>query len=459
MFFKLKANLSDAEKSRIEFHLQQIAECVGFDRLTLPVLSRKSLSDLYESEKNPQHVIEHLGDHLKHDVGGIQLRVVPQQSQSSCSSGGCGGGNCSGPSGLAGHYEASNRSITLEMEIDSDPLMGLAALINGVVCDLLHQSNFGSASHPERVELAVVATGLGAIRNHVSLVKKQAKYWDSTQWDVSPRPFLDCQSLAYVNALAAWARGDTTPEWLNDLPSELKRPIRNSLKFLLKTNDSFFQPQQKQFLLGQSQREWWQLASSSSVSKQVVAIRHLDCPGNLDDRQVSLLLDKLRSPNRAIMLHAIAAIERLGIDRQAKVSEPVIRQLRHLAEHRDDEVRAKTLCTVARLGELDESTVESAAMMLEANQKHLVFASVYALATLTAIPDHILKALDRCFVRALRSCDYEFVDLFVAAYKRWLDDPQSHFQMLLQDSPEHLPIAIGVLQKVPQQIVQIRRGA
>jgi hypothetical protein len=87
VFFKPKPNLPDAEKARIEFHLQQIAECVGFDRFTLPVLSRDRLFGLYETEKDPQQVIGFVGKHLAHDVSGIRLSVVPQQLQN-CAGGG-----------------------------------------------------------------------------------------------------------------------------------------------------------------------------------------------------------------------------------------------------------------------------------------------------------------------------------------------------------------------------------
>lgn len=458
MFFKPKANLSDAEKSRIELCLQQIAECVGFERFTLPVLSPKTLFEVYETERNPQHVIEFVGKHLGHDVSGIQVRVALPQAQSA-GGGCCGGGSCSGPSELAGRYDAAERTITLDIQIDSDPPMALATLINGVVCDLLSQNNLDSEHLPERVDLAVVGTGLGMIRNRIGLVAKQPTCWDSTQWELIPRPFLDCQALAYTNAIAAWARDDATPEWSSDLPSDVKNPMRKSLKFLLKTNDSFFQPRAKRSLLTQSQSEWWTLAASASASNQVIAIRHLESDGKLDDPQESLLLEKLSATSRAIMLNAIAATERMVSKHEAVASEAVVRELRTLTDHRDDEVRAKAMCVLARLGELDEATVETAAMMLEDQHKHLVFAGVYALSTLDTVPERVVQSLDRCFVRVLRACDYEFIDLIVAAYRRWLDDPQSHFEGLLQDSPEHLPIALETLQKAPEPLVQIRRGA
>ncbi|GAA5511040.1 hypothetical protein [Novipirellula caenicola] len=463
MFFKPKANLSDAEKSRFELCLQQIAECIGFERFTLPVLSPKTLFEVYETERNPQHVIQFLGKHLDHDVNGIQVRVALPQAQSA-GGGCCGGGSCSGPSELAGRYEPSSRSIMLDMPIDSDPAMGLATLVNGVVSDLLWQNDYAGAHLPEQVELAVVGTGLGMLRNRIGLVAKQPTCWDSTQWELIPRPFLDCQALAYTNAIAAWARDDATPEWANDLPGDVKSPLGKSLKFLLKTNDSFFQPRAKRSLLTQSQSEWWKLAASASASSQVIAIRHLQSDGKLNDQQESLLLEKLRCSNRAIMLNALAATERMVTKHEAVASEriaseSIFGELRVLTDHRDDEVRAKAMCVLARLGKLDEPTVETAAMMLEDHQKHLVFAGVYALSTLDTVPERVVPSLDRCFVRVLRACDYEFIDLIVAAYRRWLDDPQSHFEALLQDSPEHLPIALETLEKAPEPLVQIRRGA
>ncbi|MEM7314586.1 MAG: hypothetical protein AAF497_15680 [Planctomycetota bacterium] len=337
--------------------------------------------------------------------------------------------------------------------------MGLATLINGVVCDLLHQNSFASAHLPERVDLTVTGTGLGMIRNNISLVKKLKTYWDSTQWELFPRPFLDCQSLAYANAIAAWARDDARPEWASDLPSDLKRSMRNSLKFLLKTSDSFFHPHAKRSLLAQSQSEWWKLAASASASKQVIAIRHLESDGRLNGQQESLLLEKLRSANLAIVLNAIEASERMTLHEQPVASESVVRELITLADHHDHEVRAKAMCALARHGKLDETTVEIAAMMLDDNLRHLVFAGAYALSTLDSVPDHVLPPFDRCFVRMLRDCDYELIDLFVASYKRWLDDPQAHLEGLLQNSSEYLPIALETLHKATDELVQIRRRA
>lgn len=85
MFFKPKPNLPAGEKARIEFHLQQIAQAIGMDRMKLPVISRRELLSWSESE-TPQEMITAVGSHLKHDVSGVGFALDPQQLQQ------CGGG-------------------------------------------------------------------------------------------------------------------------------------------------------------------------------------------------------------------------------------------------------------------------------------------------------------------------------------------------------------------------------
>lgn len=85
-FFNTKPNLPDTEKARIEFHLQQLAECIGLARFKLPVLSMKSLLELSQSGLSPNDAMGFFGEHLKHNVSGVELRCVPQQLEK------CGGG-------------------------------------------------------------------------------------------------------------------------------------------------------------------------------------------------------------------------------------------------------------------------------------------------------------------------------------------------------------------------------
>ena len=85
-FLKLKPNLADGEKAKVEFHFQQIAESIGFDRLKLNVLGRETLLGLHESELSPEQMVNFIGEHLSNDVSGVNVAFDPKQPEK------CGGG-------------------------------------------------------------------------------------------------------------------------------------------------------------------------------------------------------------------------------------------------------------------------------------------------------------------------------------------------------------------------------
>ena len=83
---KLKPNLSDGDKAKLEFRFQQIAECIGYDRLRLPIIGKNSLLELNESELSPEQMIQFFGQHLSYDASGISVEIAPKPPET------CGGG-------------------------------------------------------------------------------------------------------------------------------------------------------------------------------------------------------------------------------------------------------------------------------------------------------------------------------------------------------------------------------
>lgn len=337
-------------------------------------------------------------------------------------------------------------------DIQHEPEVTAAALINFVVGDMLHQNSFNYAHFPELVDVAVIGTGLGMLRSNIPLVNNKGTYWDTTQWLAVPKPFLGAQALAYAAAITAWARDENDPQWSNELPAEVKGPMKKSLKYLSKTNDSFFQPKTVSTqVLSQTQDDWWKLADSKSSSTQVVALSQLQIEGSITAQHENLLVDQLRSSNRAILLHAIGAVEQMQ-----DVNEPIVDELRLLAEHRDNEVRAKAMCSLTKLAQLDEPTTRLAANMLDSKTRFVTFAGIVALASKDSISNTIMPLIDRGFIQSLRSCDYEFAGLYAAAYQNWTDDPKAHFEALLQhDSPEFLEMALEALENVREQLIAL----
>jgi hypothetical protein len=228
--------------------------------------------------------------------------------------------------------------------------------------------------------------------------------------------------------------------------------MRKSLKYLFKTNDSFLRfSTAGNFVPDHSQEDWLKLASEKSVTTQIISLRHLELGESPSSHQETLLVEKLRSGNRVILLHAIDATQRMK-----NISDPLSEELCFLLDNRDDEIRAKALYSLTKSRQLDERAIDVAAKMLESRTRYVVFAAIVALSSLDTVPDHVLPAADRGFMRALQKVDFEFVGLFAQAYNRWLEDPKAHFNQLFgTESPEYLKIAIEALKSVGDQLVTL----
>ncbi len=298
-------------------------------------------------------------------------------------------------------------------------------------------------------------TGLGLLQCRIPLVNTSPPYWDSTLWTTFPRPFLDSQAMAYALATVAWSRSEANPVWTTDLPIEIKRPMLKSLKYLLKTDDSFYHPHPPTSRFDQTQSEWLQAINQPSTSQQIIAARHLQFDDTPDSPQAIVISEKLRSPDRFVMLHAISATENMS-----EKNELVIDELNMLLNHRDDEIRAKAICSLARFGALDDRGIQVAACMLDDQHRFVAYAGLVALASLDRLPETVLPAANSGLLRSLQTCDYELVGLFSGAFHRWLEDPKSHYENLLQkESPEYLEIALEVLDNVRQELVALNESA
>ncbi len=356
---------------------------------------------------------------------------------------------------MPGTYDADTRTITLTSQWDGTQSLSVATVINFVVVDLLTQSEFPGTHLPEIVDLAVIATGLGVPRCQIDLVSKSGTFWDTTAWEVLPPPFVGAQKAAYALAMVSWVRQEKSPPWKDELTTEIAGPMNKSLKHLFKTGDSFF-PGPEKPIANFSQQQWLQLANETTVSSQIIGLRHcINAPENSDahwqSQWADVLIENFRSNNNDLILHSIAAVERGRIEDPRIGDELVV-----LAEHRADRVKAKAIIALTRIGKLDSTGMEMAAKMLDSREKFVIFAGVLALSSTDEVPEQALPSLDRALARSLANCDQEFINLFASGYRQWVADPAEHFRGLFEaDSPEYLEIALDALEGVGEQFVSI----
>ncbi|MCP4083096.1 MAG: hypothetical protein GY819_04495 [Planctomycetaceae bacterium] len=77
-FFNSGPNLPDDEKARIEFHLQQIVDCIGQERTQLPVLSTATLMGMGQGDRSVKDIAAAVGQHLSYPAGEIKVQVIPE---------------------------------------------------------------------------------------------------------------------------------------------------------------------------------------------------------------------------------------------------------------------------------------------------------------------------------------------------------------------------------------------
>jgi tellurite resistance protein len=84
-FFKSSPNLPDGEKARLEFHFQQLAECIGFESFNARVLAEDAIYGV-GGNRTAEEVVQVVADHLSHDVSDLKVQFVDNPAKA------CGGG-------------------------------------------------------------------------------------------------------------------------------------------------------------------------------------------------------------------------------------------------------------------------------------------------------------------------------------------------------------------------------
>ena len=338
-------------------------------------------------------------------------------------------------------YDSEKRQISIETEFGDSPPLATAALMQSLVHDLLVNNGLANAAPGEFLDAAVALCGLGGPRAEVELISDAGSYWDTTRWDASPANFLDHESLAYAHSLAIWCRGGNV-----DLLPASMRTAKGSLKYLNKTNDSFFQ----RSLVIDDQlaiETFIELAASGKDSTRIAAMQFFNSDQALHEQQDAAILENLRHRSEHVIAHAVSA----ALVTQT-TSPGIVEELKLLTDNHDDRLRSKAVQAVTLLGQLDDYVAGNAAKMLSSSTAYVTYSGLLALAKLDKVSEDVLQLADRGFERALHTCNYQFVELFAGAYNRWLDDPVAHLNRLWGErSPEYYQMAVEALTALTDQ--------
>jgi len=74
MFFTSRPNLSPNKKAQVEYCYQWLADCIGPDRMRLPVLRSNQLL----SGQSMNDFVKTVGNHLQHNVDQLKIVMEPK---------------------------------------------------------------------------------------------------------------------------------------------------------------------------------------------------------------------------------------------------------------------------------------------------------------------------------------------------------------------------------------------
>jgi hypothetical protein len=291
-------------------------------------------------------------------------------------------------------------------------------------------------------DLLAVFLGLGILLGNATLRERHHHGGRSSWSSYAKFTYLTTGMLGYATAVFAWLRGEEEPPWICDLSSDTAEALRAGLRYLVRTKDSLFRPDNMRWqpnllpagmLLDQlggaspSQRValLWEIAERRLAMPEIVAaVAEL-----LGDRQAGI---------RAEAARALAAL--------APSAEAVVPELIDFLNDPDGETRSAAAYALGKLGVQAETVVAALAEHLEDDCETAAAAAMMAVARFGRAAAPVLPTVLAALKDALLRNRYPALDLLVHAVRVIAAEPQAEIDALVEScDPDLRQQAPGIL--------------
>jgi hypothetical protein len=351
-WFLPRCPVTSREKAWIERRMAWLAASFGLDRLRYGEViepTPKFFPDPYAGQKaDVRNMLDRVCVYMDVSSDRVDLDFFKDGAE--------------GIHDAAGLYVAGPRQrIRINESQLSDPLALVATLSHELAHVLLLGDGRISVEewdHEWLTDLLTVFLGLGIFRSNSVIRESNTTEGLWHIWRMRRQGYLSERMYGYALAVFAWARGERGQGWAGHLRPNVRLPFEDGRRYLARTGDCLFQPDQP--------------ADST------------DDKGRLDR-----LLDRLQSRYSGVRIAALWDLQDLGLE--ARPAEPaLIRALR------DDDVfvRAEAARTLGQFGHAAQGSVpalvEAALIQDEAEVRT---DAVQALAEIGQRPEEVVPAL------------------------------------------------------------------
>lgn len=423
----------------IEVRLAWLAEQLGTDRLfRTPILS-PAQPDFFGAARRQlsvRDVLERICQTLQLDPRQIRLQFDPDHEL---------------PAAAArAEFHGGDVQLSVAESRRHDFQSLVAALVHELArCRLQQDRVLVGVEHDEEllVELSTVLFGYGIFAANVVIQEANEQIGGNFQWWMGRQGHLTARDYGYALALLAWLRGERKPAWQRDLRLDARVSLRQSLRYLYRTDDT---------LLGRSGQTMYGKRSVSALvtdmtegsdGARLAALWELreraERPALLIPPATALLCH----PHSQVRAEAAWAVAAFGADARSAVPE-LLQRLR------DDsaEVRSSAIAALREVDADPHDVLPAVGAMLGDPHPQVVKEAVLSLHEFGALAEQFVANLLRVLSIALVQCNFELSEEALLAITNATDDYGARIAGYFENDAELLRQVLDILQRQQEQV-------
>lgn len=350
------------------------------------------------------------------------------------------------PLGL--YYDCGRPVISLAERIITEPMQVLATLSHELSHYLLLSRKLIDAAeqdHEYVTDLLPVFLGVGVFCANTVLSDQSYSDGHWHWWSISRQGYLNARIFGYGLALFAWLRGETKPRWSNHLRRDVRVVFRQGLRYLQKTGDSRFSPENPRANVSRCQNGLLKRVQASSNGEQLAAL--WECREHRPVNNELLVAVSSCLANRDPVVRTEAAFTLAVL---AQLNEIVESSLWEVLRDGEAEVRAAAAMALGRLQCRPEQLLEELELMLTEKNRLVLNAAGQALrpfgTAAAKVADRVLEALSD----ALIDCHYPTIDALLETLRCICTNPKERLARRFQKHDrEFVNYAIKLLDSPP----------
>jgi hypothetical protein len=280
--------------------------------------------------------------------------------------------------------------------------------------------------HEQLTDLFTVFIGMGVFMAN-EVVQDRTERMGNVSWNsIGKRGYLPARHFGYALALFAWQRDETCPRWARHLKGDGREALRLGLRYITKTGDSRFHPDEDGRTQSRSSRELISDLTGRRAATRFAALKDLAAQGELRPAEMAAVTESLQDVHAEV--RALAA-EIMGA--QPSLPSDALQLLEELLADDDGTVRIAAAGALANVTELPDRVLDELLPLLDPDRQKSAAAAAAAVQRFGQKAARLAPRLLDCLARSLAQCNDANAAVFCECLQAICEDPgqaaESHF--------------------------------